>query len=248
MMIPKNFALRFKLWSQTREYEFRVRQAKLYISEWLTEVRNPYIAFSAGKDSTCVLHLIREQKPDTPAVYFCADSAFPEMETIFSQTPNFIRQKTRLPFLDMLTEYGGYGPRFAKAMLEETVYKPIEAIIQEYDFDGIAYGLRMAESYGRQMNFLSRGAVFQYKRDGLWACQPIVKWSYNDVWAYIMSNSISYCGTYDRMWDMPEDDQRICYWAGGTKRHYGRLAWLKRNYLGLFNRLAEIYPDVRSFV
>ena len=101
--------------------------------------------------------------------------------------------------------------------------------------------------HARKMNAL-RGPVFKYKRDGLWGCQPIVEWRYNDVWAYIVSNNIPYCRTYDKMWDMPEADQRISYWAGETKRTYGRWAWLKRNYPDLFNKLAAQIPEVRGYV
>jgi 3'-phosphoadenosine 5'-phosphosulfate sulfotransferase (PAPS reductase)/FAD synthetase len=154
------------------------------------------------------------------------------------------------PLLETFQRFGGFegGKALERETMRTTVYEPIRKLIQEYGFDGCCYGLRAAESHGRAMNAKTRGAVFQYKRDGLWACQPIHDWQYNDVWAYIVANDVPYCGVYDRMWDMPEEDQRLSYWAGETKRRWGRWAWLKRNYPDLFNRLARTFPEVRGYV
>jgi len=52
---------------------------------------------------------------------------------------------------------------------------------------------------------------------------------------------------YDRMWDMPEREQRVSYWAGETNRENGRYVWLKRHYPELWNRLAAELPDVRAY-
>jgi len=147
-------------------------------------------------------------------------------------------------------KFGGFdaGPELERETMRTTVWEPISRLIAEYHFDGIAYGLRAEESRGREMHAQTRGAIFRYKRDGLWGCQPIHDWIYNDVWAFIISNDLPYCGVYDKMWDMPEEDQRLSYWAGETKRRWGRWAFLKRNYPDLFNRFAAEFPEVRCYV
>jgi len=133
--------------------------------------------------------------------------------------------------------------------MRTTVWNPIKRLVAEYGFDGVCYGLRAEENPATRGQLARyRGAVFQYKRDGLWACQPIHDWTYNDVWAYIVTEKLPYCGVYDRMWDMPEEDQRLSYWAGETKRRWGRWAWLKRNYPDLFNRFAAEFPEARNYV
>jgi len=248
-MMPDAVRFRFELWSRTREHQYRVWQAQQRVAEWLSLVENPYIAFSTGKDSTCALALVREQRPETPAVYFDADCAFPETTAMLDTTPNIVRFPTLEPLLETFRRYGGFeSAGLERETMRTTVYGPIRRLIAEYRFDGVCYGLRAQESRGRRMNAKIRGAVFQYKRDGLWACQPIHDWLYEDVWAYIVSNGLAYCGTYDRMWDMPQENQRLSYWAGESERQRGRWAWLKRNYPGLFNRLAAEFPEVRAYV
>jgi 3'-phosphoadenosine 5'-phosphosulfate sulfotransferase (PAPS reductase)/FAD synthetase len=114
--------------------------------------------------------------------------------------------------------------------------------------DGAAYGLRMDESKGRRLNGLVRGGIFWTDRYAVWMCQPVFRWSYNDVWAYITSNDIAYAKTYDKMWEMPESDQRVSYWAGETYRRFGRYAWLKRHYPGLWNKFVTRFPEARGYV
>ena len=241
---------RFILYSRLHSHQYRVDQAQKYITEWLNRIQNPYIAFSTGKDSTCILHLVREQYANVPAVYFDADCAFPESEEMLMQTENVIIYPALEPLLKTFKRFGGFdnGAALERETMHTTVYEPIKRLIAEYNFDGVCYGLRAQESHARKMNARMRGAVFQYKRDGLWACQPIVNWLYDDVWAFIVSHNLFYCKVYDRMWDMPQEDQRLSYWAGSTKKRWGRWAFLKQNYPELFNRFAVEFPEVRSYV
>jgi len=241
----------FALYAKLKPHHYAVSQAKKAVSAWLAKVQNPYLAFSGGKDSLCVLHLVREQRPDVPAVYFDANNAFPEVEELLAQTPNLIRFQADEPFLETLARYG-FGADEAKALdratMKSTVWNPVNRLIARYQFDGMAYGLRKQESHRRKVHGLTRGAVFQYKRDGLWGCQPVTDWKYMDVWAYIVSQNLSYCATYDKMWDMPEAEQRISYWAGETNRERGRWAWLKRNYPDLFNQFRQRFPEASCYV
>ncbi len=226
----------------------RVARAETRVAEWLACVRNPYIAVSSGKDSTVILDLVRRQRPETPALYIDADCSFPETIAWLDATPNLIRFPADEPFLDTLARHGlEGGADLDRATMQSTVWGPIRRLVAEYAFDGVCYGLRAEESRQRRLHAHTRGALFQYKRDGLWACQPIWDWRYDDVWAYIVQRNLPYCGVYDRMWDMPEEDQRLSYWAGETKRRWGRYAWLRRNYPALFNQLAARIPEAARY-
>ena len=241
--------LRFEMHARLPVFAARVARAEARVAEWLTLAHHPYIAVSSGKDSTVILDLVRRQRPETPAVYLDADCSFPETYEWLDATPNVMRFQADEPFLDTLERHGlEGGSKLDRATMQSTVWGPVRRLHDQYGFDGSCYGLRAEESHGRHMNAVTRGAIFQYKRDGVWACQPIWDWKYADVWAYIVSRDIPYCGVYDRMWDMPEVDQRLSYWAGETKRNRGRYAWLKRNYPALFFKLAARIPEARSYV
>lgn len=247
--MPLDRRLRFQLHARTRLHQYRVERARERIAEWLTAVERPYIAFSTGKDSTCVLALVREQRPETAAVYLDADSSFPESRALLAATDNCIIYPTDEPILDTLARHGlEGGAELERATMQSTVWGPIKRLLAAYDFDGVALGLRAEESRGRRLNAHVRGSIYRYKRDGVLACQPIWDWTYADVWAFIVAAGLPYCGVYDRLWDAPEEDQRLSYWAGETKRRHGRYAWLRRNYPELFNRLASAIPEARNYV
>lgn len=227
----------------------RVKRAEAHVAEWLARVERPYVAVSSGKDSTVILDLVRRQRAQTPAVYIDAECSFPETLEWLAATPNLLRFAADEPFLDTLARHGLEGGKaLERATMQSTVWGPIKRLVATHGFDGVCYGLRAEESRERGLHAFTRGAVFRYQRDGLWACQPIWDWSYADVWAYIVSRGLRYCGVYDRMWDMPHEDQRLSYWAGETKRRHGRYAWLRRNYPDLYRQLVERVPGVRSYV
>lgn len=219
------------------------------MAEWLARVEQPYVAFSTGKDSTCVLALVREQRPETTAVYFDAQCAFPESAAMVAATSSVLVWPADEPLLDTLARYGlEAGADLERATMQTTVWGPIKRLLAGRGFDGVALGLRAAESFGRRLNARTKGAIYQYKRDGVWACQPVMDWTYDDVWAYIVAHDLAYCGVYDRQWDMPEANQRLSYWAGESNRQFGRYKWLWRHYPELFNQLTARFPKARTYV
>ena len=236
----------FLLYARRPAFVYRVKLAQERITEWLSLAKNPYIAFSTGKDSTCILDLVRTQAKETPAVYFDANCAYPESETLLAEIENLIQFPTDEPLLDSLARLGLRTP--LDDTMETLVYRPAKRLIARYRFDGMCYGLRAEENEGRRKHAQSHGAVFYLKRDGVTACQPIHDWTYNDVWAYIVTRNLAYCGVYDKLWDLPIDDQRVCYWACTVKRRYGRLSWLKQHYPELFNRFVARLPEIRDYV
>jgi len=237
----------FRLYAKLKIHQRAVRLARHRVIQWLEKVKNPYVAFSTGKDSLCVLHLVREQASAVPAVYFDAGAAFPESLELLAATGNVIMFPTLEPILDTLRRFDfSCGDELENETLR--VCTPIQELLSEYDFDGVAYGLRAEENHGRAMHAKYRGPIFQYKRDGLWGCQPICDWTYEDVWAFIVSNELPYCKVYDKLWELPREDQRLSYWAGETKRRWGRWAILKKHWPELFNRFAAEFPEARCYV
>jgi 3'-phosphoadenosine 5'-phosphosulfate sulfotransferase (PAPS reductase)/FAD synthetase len=101
----ENMRTTFQLYSKLGIHKTAIKRAQQRVTKWLGKVRNPYVAFSTGKDSTCVLHLVREQASYTPAVYFDAGAAFPESLDLLVSLDNVIRFPTLEPILETLHRF-----------------------------------------------------------------------------------------------------------------------------------------------
>lgn len=120
--------------------------------------------------------------------------------------------------------------------------------VKAQGYDGFFYGLRAAESRKRRKLLGVRGEIFYRKTDGLWVCQPIAKFSYNDVWAYIVSEGLSYNSLYDLMWGRPIHQQRVADYALVKEMERGSTAYLKMTHPELYNKLVIATKEFRQFV
>lgn len=236
------------LHSKNKRYRRHVEQALERISQWSSLIEQPYIAFSMGKDSTVALHLTRTILPGCIAIYIDADCAFPEAYELLRATPNALSFPAQESFLDTLERMGGVdgGRELENETMRTTVTHPL-AQLRKLGYDGHIVGLRAEENRGRVMNLRKRGFIYHHAGYDMMVCQPIADWSYDDVWAYIFSNDIEYCKTYDKMWHMPREWQRISYWAGETARRWGRWSWLRQNYPDLFDKLVSRFPEAGRY-
>jgi len=77
----------------------RIFQAKM-------KFHNTYVAFSGGKDSTVLLHLVRKQFPDIPAVFVDTGLEYPEIREFVKTIDNVIWLKPKMNFKKVIEEYG----------------------------------------------------------------------------------------------------------------------------------------------
>lgn len=241
-MISKEESL---LYARLLTYKKRLDRARKVIADSLRLSKNPYVAFSTGKDSTCVLHLVLEQTRNIDIIYFDADCALPEsidiLEYYDKQGLNIIKQKTE-PLLETFRKHGLDNPRIEDITMKTTVYDPIKILLQANKYDCVFVGLRAEESRPRKMLMMTRGRLFTNKRYGIIECLPVGWWSAKDIWAYIHTNDLVYNKAYDKGVD------RVSYWAGETNKRRGRWIELKRNWPDLYNRFAAEFPEVRNYV
>lgn len=79
------------------------RRIRSWYDYWKGEV---YISFSGGKDSTALLHLVRELYPEVPAVFVDTGLEYPEIRDFVKTIDNVTWLKPKMPFNKVIEKYG----------------------------------------------------------------------------------------------------------------------------------------------
>ena len=75
-------------WSRLRAFRHKVDRARLLVDQAFQVNSSWYVALSGGKDSTCVLDLVRAAQPDTPAQFSAREWELPETVEYLRSVPN----------------------------------------------------------------------------------------------------------------------------------------------------------------
>lgn len=88
--------------------EIKEQKSLLRIREYVEKYgeENVYIAFSGGKDSTVLLHLVRRLYPSIVAVFSNTGLEFPELVSFATNTPNVVSIRPEMSFKTVLEKYG----------------------------------------------------------------------------------------------------------------------------------------------
>lgn len=107
----KPSANRIELWQlrqrQAHPLEIKVRLSAERIRAWYEHYQgNVYVAFSGGKDSTVLLHLVRSLYPDVPAIFSDTGLEYPEIREFVKSVDNVIWLKPAMSFKAVIEKYG----------------------------------------------------------------------------------------------------------------------------------------------
>jgi len=87
--------------------EAKIVMARDRIREWYEKWEGDvYVAFSGGKDSTVLLHLVRQMYPEVPAVFAHTGLEYPEIVAFAGQTKNCTMIRPKMSFREVLQQYG----------------------------------------------------------------------------------------------------------------------------------------------
>lgn len=107
---------------QAAPLSVKVSLTQYRIRQWVYEFGDDgvYVSFSGGKDSTVLLHIVREMFPNVPAVYFDTGLEYPEIRAFVKTFDNveFIRPK--MSFRQVIEKYG--YPFISKEVSERAYY------------------------------------------------------------------------------------------------------------------------------
>ena len=214
-------------------------------------MQSPGIAFSGGKDSSIVLHLVRQQVPDTLAFFGDEEWRLPETEALIAATPNVTRTALRDAHAEWFTAWENTRPDPEQALwIEPGKYDEFNYERELLHLDGKFLGLRADESRARGLHLKRHGALHFCQAHELWECSPIASWTVEDVWGYLLARAVPYNRAYDKLCELgvPLEWQRIGPLAQARVLSFGQLAILKRGWPELFNRFAAKYPEARNCV
>lgn len=228
------------LHAQLGAFHHTVNAAHVCVERALSQGGTWYVALSGGKDSTCVLALVRAIDPACPAIYFDDEWELPETTAYLHDVPNLMRIKTRTKHCDWFTGN--------KDMIDAPVSGAAWAA--EHGYTGCFLGLRMDENTHRRLYLKKHGTCHFAYGVGVWQCNPIANWSVRDVWAYIHANGLLYNRAYDQLVriGVPLEAQRIGPFANARALGYGQLAILRRGWPDLYNAFAAAHPEARGDV
>ncbi len=84
---------------EIKDLDYKIELAKNNIFEWYEYFQGKvYVAYSGGKDSSVLLHLVRGMYPEVPAVYYKTGLEWPEIEKMVNKTENVVKIRPRIPF------------------------------------------------------------------------------------------------------------------------------------------------------
>lgn len=93
---------------QALPLEVKVRKTELRIQEWVNEYGTDgvYVCFSGGKDSTVLLHIVRNLYPNIEAVFVNTGLEYPEIQQFVKTFDNVTILQPEMRFDEVLKTYG----------------------------------------------------------------------------------------------------------------------------------------------
>lgn len=131
---------------QALPLDLKISMTKARIRQWVNEFgeEGVYISFSGGKDSTVLLHLVREMYPRVPAVFCDTGLEYPEIRDFVKTFDNVTWLRPKMNFRQVIEKY---GYPFISKEVSECVYgarKYLTAVIERESLDRPTDSLRMA--------------------------------------------------------------------------------------------------------
>lgn len=186
--MPRRTRQSYKWHSKHEDYQKHLEEAKKNI-EYILDNYNPIILYSGGKDSLVLLHMIMQYDNTIPIYYndsgYDYESKQQKMPTLFTKEIIENGYKTGAKKIHI---GGGSTPSSRKFFGQLFQY------MENVGADLELLGIRGGESVGRNQRVQGK----LVRKEGVrWLAFPIRYFTTDDVWAYLVSNNVTYLSYYD---------------------------------------------------
>jgi len=111
MSLPPRPVRKMQYWQLKQKQSLplmaKIRLSEVRIKQWYEYWQGDvYVAFSGGKDSTVLLHLVRSLYPDVPAVFSDTGLEYPEIRNFVKTIKNVVWIKPKKTFKEVIKQYG----------------------------------------------------------------------------------------------------------------------------------------------
>jgi phosphoadenosine phosphosulfate reductase len=181
--------------SRRRRLERLCADATGAIRTWAARCVRPYVSFSGGKDSTVLLHLARRAVPGIAAIFAVdAEGTLPEIDQMMAwwQAMDPAAPLHRLVWGSAVADYAKYGVDSDRSDFGANVAR----LTAEMGFDGTITGVRGDESKARTIHAATHAGIRRDRRGSV-RLDPLLRWTADDVWAYLAQHRLPYCRGYD---------------------------------------------------
>lgn len=167
---------------QSLPLEAKIIKTQQRIREWYEHWHGEvYVSFSGGKDSTVLLHLVRDLYPDVPAVFVDTGLEYPEIREFVKTIENVETIRPKMPFKQVIEKHG-----YPVATKEQAHYLKqirlypdtanVKRILSGYMPDGSKASYKLSEMWKKLINapfkvsdrccdVMKKSPIFKYERE-----------------------------------------------------------------------------------
>lgn len=242
---------KYRLYAKLPVFARRLEEARGIISGALKHMRRPYVAFSCGKDSSVLAHLVLQIAPSVP-LRFLSSGETRLIHNVDEVLGYFAALGADIQEINIDRVFSEEWKDATWTEQRKAGKRDLE-LLNDRRFDGIFMGLRMQESRHRLIS-LSRSQTpglppfcYRYqagRRQDMIRCCPLARWQTEDVGAYLVEHGIPYLYWYDYQGFEGRTTARLT----GDAVRQGALFWIKKHDPDKWGVLLRRFPEFSLYV
>jgi phosphoadenosine phosphosulfate reductase len=221
------------------------------------DAHDGYVAWSGGKDSTAVVDLARQARPDVPICFFNSGLEFPETLDYVATITDRLRLNLHIidatpDALSMLAATGAWDhnapvPDDPPDLHQTLIVEPARRASIRFGAGELS-GLRAAESAGRRALLAPRDGTYQ-RANGTIVCAPIWAWNEEQVTGHLARRGLPLNPVYGKLRALGATGKalRVGLMLDGNGLQYGRVTYLRAGWPEQYARIERALPRVREW-